>query len=610
MGSRAHIRVLPVSVANKIAAGEVVERPVSVTKELIENAVDAGASRIDVDIAGGGRRLVAVSDNGSGMSRDDALLSFERHATSKIADINDIEKIATLGFRGEALAAIAAVSRLRMKTCKVGEQAGTEIVIAGGKVGDVRETGHPPGTSVEVRDLFFNVPARRKFLRSHQTELSHIRIGFIVQALAHPDIGMVLRADGHETYRLAGEARLDDRLRDLFGPDYLEKLRRADHISGRVSVSGYVSLPSVSRSDRSEQYVFVNGRAVTAPLLGYAVREGYRTLLPKDRHPSVFLFVNMDPGLVDVNVHPTKKEVRFRHPGEIRDCLITSIRRALQSGRPDAAVLTTQPEPQAYPANQVHTRAARDIHLTIESLPPTRTFKYPRMPVAGQASAEHPASEFLPYWTREENGSSERTRELEDSSTPWVWCRVLGQVGSLYVVLETEDGFVLMDPHAAHERVLFERFTSAVLEGSVQTQSLLIPETVELGPKDAMHVRKNLDMFRQMGFGISEFGGDAFVVDALPSYFAAASGQSLLADIAQVLERAGTGESKGKWREESIAQAACRAAAKARDKLTIEEIEQLVIDLARAEMPYTCPHGRPTLIFTSFKELNRKFGRE
>jgi DNA mismatch repair protein MutL len=613
MSPYAHIRVLPIHVANKIAAGEVVERPASVVKELVENAIDSGASQVDIEITAGGSKLIAVRDNGSGMNRDDALLSIERQATSKIRDVEDIEKISTLGFRGEALAAIASVSRFRLQTCLKGEIAGTEIAVTGGKVTDVRDAGCPAGTSVEVRDLFFNVPARRKFLRSHETELSHIRAMFIVQALAHSGIGMSLKVDGRETYRLPPDSKLEERVRDLFGPECMKNLAPVNHANAEVAVSGHVSMPTVSRSDRSEQYIFVNGRPTSAPLLNYAINEGYHTLLPNARHPTVFLFLEMDSELVDVNVHPTKKEVRFRHGNEVRDAVIAAIRAALAS---DKAVAPRQPMMQSAETDRQEARPAAEARLQIENLPPTRAFKYPRMPGVGTGGD----SASIPYGRGADTASTPPAQKKADGSptpsiersqtSPWSWCRVMGQIGSLYVLLEIEDGFVLMDPHAAHERVLFERFMKDVLNGKIHAQTMLIPETVELGPKDALCVRKNLEVLKQMGFGIAEFGGDAFVVDALPAYFTDSSAHSMLPEIAHGLEQAGARGAKGRWREESIAQSACKAAVKARDKLSLDEIERLVVDLAGTEMPYTCPHGRPTLIFTSFKELNKKFGRE
>lgn len=615
MHARPTVRLLPDQVANKIAAGEVVERPASVAKELIENAVDAEATRIEVEVAAGGRKLVAVRDNGAGMSRDDVLLSIERHATSKIRDVDDIENVHTLGFRGEALAAIASVCRFSLKSCPIGEMTGTEIRVSGGKLQDVRDVGGPPGTSVEVRDLFFNVPARRKFLRSHQTELSRLRESFVLAALAHPEIGMSLTVDGHVSSQLAAGSAFEDRLHDLFGADYSRQLCPVSYHGSEVGVEGFTSLPALNRADRQELFVFVNGRPTTAPVIAYAIREAYHTLLPKGRHPSVFLFLSVDPGLVDVNVHPTKREVRFRHSGEVRDTLIQALQKALEAVGQKPGGHAPLDAPSAGRAEAV-SHATPDARLRIDNLPATRVFRYPRLPGTGTPD-QAPSHSDAPLEAEKDfidTSETVRTPAQEAAQTggrPWSWCRVLGQVGSLYVVLETEDGLVLMDPHAAHERVLFENLMQAVNRGAVESQNLLLPETVELRPRDGARVRQHLDMLTSMGFGISEFGGDAFVVDALPACLSGASAQRILVEVVQALEQAGArGADKGRWREEAIAQAACKAAVKARDALQLEAIERLVVDLAGTDMPYTCPHGRPTLIFMSFRELNKKFARE
>ncbi|MBL7076588.1 MAG: DNA mismatch repair endonuclease MutL [Kiritimatiellae bacterium] len=617
MPSPANIRVLPENVVNKIAAGEVVERPASVLKELMENAIDSGATRIDIEIAAGGRKLVAISDNGGGMDRDNALLAIERHATSKIGDVDDIEHINTLGFRGEALAAIASVSRFRLTTSRQGDDSGTEISISGGKIQDVRDIGGPAGTRIEVRDLFFNVPARRKFMRSQQTELTHIRSAFTFQALAHPETGMSLTVDGRVLHRLApgGDAAVADRVRDLFGEDYLRQLRPVEHEADGVHVRGFAGLPAFSRADRTEQYVFVNGRATSAPLLGYAIRTGYHSLLPRDRHPVLILFVSVDPGSVDVNVHPTKKEVRFRRPSEVRDAVIAALQQALAVGG----------SPPAGPAGAIEAGedarphvAVPDLQLAIDDLPPVRVFRYPRMPIqttdgtppppmdqpfgSGGVEREAPSPDGEP--------DSDAGEADEATAAPWSWCRVLGQVGALYVVLEIEDGMVLMDPHAAHERVLYERFMRNFEKGGIATQALLVPETVELRPGDANLVRRHSDVLKRMGIGIADFGGDSFVIDALPAFLAAVRPEQLLAEIVRELEEGGAGRARGKLNEDALIQASCKAAVKSRDALTLDEIEQLVVDLAGTRMPYTCPHGRPTLIYMSYHELNKKFGRE
>jgi DNA mismatch repair protein MutL len=616
VGEQGQIRVLPVEVANKIAAGEVVERPASVVKELVENALDAGSTEIRVDVTAGGRKRMTVSDNGCGMNRDDALLSIEQHATSKIRDVTDIERIATLGFRGEALPAIASVSRFRLVTCRRDEAAGTELLISGGKIQDVREIGCPAGTLVEVRDLFFNVPARRKFLRAAETELAHIRSGFIVHAIAHPAVGMSLTIDGREAYRLPDRSALENRLRELFGSAYFVNLRPAEDRCRGVRVTGYVGLPAVHRSDRDEQYVFVNGRPTGAPLIHHAIREGYHTLLPAGRHPCVFLFIEMDPEGVDVNVHPAKREVRFREPGDVRDAIIGAIRRAL-GGRPAA---TPPPWAAASDAEAAGPGPARQRaeggRLEIQDLPLRKAFRYPRRPIAdlsgmGRGAAGPDAAVRQGGERPADPGSaSPGPASASSHDSPWSWCRVVGQVGTLYVVLETDEGLVLMDPHAAHERVLFDRYLREVLEGAVQSQALLLPQSAELQPRDAVRVRKHLDVLRRMGFGVCEFGADAFVVDALPACLAAGAVQPMLIEIAQNLEQAGTRGADGRWQEEAVAQAACKAAVRAKSRLTIDETERLVVELAQTEMPYTCPHGRPTLILTTYAELDKKFGRE
>ena len=596
------IQLLSDAVANKIAAGEVVERPASVLKELLENAFDAGATRIEVEITAGGRKLVSVSDNGVGMDRENALLAIESHATSKIRDVDDIESIDTMGFRGEALAAIVSVSRFRLVTCAKGDVGGTELLAAAGKIHDVQDVGAPQGTTIEVRDLFFNVPARKKFLRTYQTEAGHLRSCFIMEALAHPDIGMSLTIDGHRVHQLASDGTIDDRIRDLFGKHYFANLHPFSHHVGSFSVSGFLSKPGFSRADRNDQYIFVNGRPTSAAVISYAIREGFRGVLPKDRHPSVFIRMDMNPGDVDVNVHPTKREVRFRRGSDVRDGLLAAIREALTSG----TALPALNEPATAPDGPV-APPRREEQMTIENLPRAEAFRYPRLPAP--EAQRPPPGPAPPVQVDGDAEPQEPEADATSGNAPWTWCRVLGLVGGVYVVLETDDGFILMDPRGAHERVLFERFMRQVRKGTVQGQSLLIPENVELGPKHAACIRQHHDLLRASGFGVSEFGGNAFVVDALPACFANASAGTVLPEMAAELMDSASRGNSGPWREESIARASSRAAVRQRERLKLEEIEALVKDLAQAEMPYTCPHGRPTLIFTSFRELNRRFGK-
>jgi len=595
MAGASRIQILSDHVANKIAAGEVVDRPASVLKELMENALDAGATDLDVEIVEGGRKALVVTDNGCGMNRQDALLSVERHATSKIRDVDDIERISTLGFRGEALAAIAAVSRFALTTRSRDSDSGTELNMIGGKLQDVRDAGCPAGTSVAVRNLFFNVPARKKFLRTDQTEAAHVRHTFLVYAVSHPHVGMCLRVDGQEAYRLPPDSSLEDRIRDLFGLDLVRALRPISHRQPGVDISGFASTPQITRGDKNDQYLFINRRPAAAALLSYAVQEGYGSMVIKGRYPVVFLFLQMEPTLVDVNVHPTKREVRFRQPILVRDSVIESIREAL--ARKVTGTSDTPSLPGSPPAPPE--RLAESL-LEITDLPALKAFSYPRIPLTREPSAGA-AADDAPVRPAEARATP---------AAPWTWCRVLGQIGGLYVILETDEGMVLMDPHAAHERVIYERLLKSAGETEAPSQGLLVPDTVELGPRDAAVVRDQLGLLKQMGFGVAEFGKDAFVVDALPACLGGANSSAVLSEVATALERSGAPRGAGRWEREAIAQAASRAAVHARDRLSLREVEELVVELAKTEMPYTCPHGRPTVISMSFQDLNRKFGRQ
>ena len=579
METSGQIRLLSDQVINKIAAGEVVERPASVLKELLENAFDSGATEITADIIAGGIRAVTVTDNGTGMRPDDAVLSIERHATSKIRDAGDIERIQTMGFRGEALAAIASVSRMALRTRHAEELSGTEVIVTGGKLQSVAETGVPVGTSVEVRDLFFNTPARRKFLRSEQTELAHLRQLFITFALAHPAVALRMTVDGKTVWQLPGGLEVRDRLQALFDRTLADSLRPVDFSAGDVRIRGYAGVPAAHRADRSAQYVFINDRPASAPLIGLAIGRAYESLIPRGRFPVLFLYVQIDPGQVDVNVHPAKREVRFRKPAEVRDAVTAAVTAALSVAEREQPL--SAPMPAAVP------------RLQIEGIPEIRTFNYPRLPMELQ-----------------ENRPPEPAARAPESGTksPWAWCRVMGQVGGIYVVLEMEDGMALMDPHAAHERVLYEQYLAEAEKRAVAVQGLLTPENIELNPAEALCVRRNLGVLRDLGFGISEFGGQTYMVDAMPACLGAVSAAPILRDMLSHMAAGGT-SGAAKWSREQLAQAACSAAVNARVKLTLAETEKLVVDLARARMPYTSPQGRPTLIFMSFSELRRKFGR-
>jgi len=592
------IKLLPDNIINKIAAGEVVDRPASVVKELVENAIDAGASHVEISVIDGGLKLISVSDDGHGMDRDNALLAIERHATSKIRHVDDIERISTLGFRGEALAAISSVSRFTLTTRREQDLSGTEIRINGGRMEDVGETGCPPGTQIAIRNLFFNIPARRKFLKTATTELNHIRQVFMLYALGRPDIGLRLLVDEREIYRLDPESQLEDRIRLMYGPALMQDLKPVNWGGGVVQISGLVSSNRLHRSDRTEQYLFVNGRPASAPVLGYALNESYKDLLPRGRFPVVFLFIQLPPDDVDVNVHPTKKEVRFRKAAPLRDAMIEAVTSSLKKVDKTAAASSKE----RGESNEQPGAPQASEFLKVPDLPALPSFDYPGKPDAGLTGRDDP-------------GDSTETADLGEVSSsssgkaPWHWCRILGQIAGYYVILETDEGMIVMDPQAAHERVLYERMMRDAQKKKIETQGLLVPETINLPPVKAGLIKKHMELFSDLGFGISEFGGDTIMLDALPAILGQLSGEGLLHDIAEQLETLGKSGLSTAILRENIMQAAAQSAVRTTTQLTREELEQLIADLSLAELPYTSPRGRPTLIFTSLQELKKKFGR-
>ena len=633
MADRRQIRLLPVSVANKIAAGEVVERPASVLKELLENSLDAGATRVEVAVTAGGRKLISVTDNGCGMDRDNVLMCLEPQATSKIRDVDDIERISTYGFRGEAIPSIAAVSRLTIKTCAEGDTVGTCVEVAGGQLQDVSEIGFPAGSTFEVRDLFFNVPARRKFLKSFQTEQTHIRIAFILQALAHPEAALRLKVDGRDMFNLAAGATLSERITELFGRELLSAMRPVDYAVGDIRVSGFVGIPTLNRADRGEQYVFVNRRAATAAVIPYALREAYPPL-EGDRKPVVVLFIDLPPTEVDVNVHPTKREVRFRDASAVRDAIIAAVTRALGIA-PKPPIGTAMAVPMGVPGSQFPVPGSQ---IPVAGTPPSLTTYHSPLTTPVQSGTPPPLTTYhSPLTTPAQSGTPPSLTtnnsplttpaaggvapasppaaqadlpQLADDDSPWSWCRVLGQIADGYIIIETDGGYAVVDPQAAHERVIYERMLAAIEAAEPVSQQLLIPESVTLSPGDAARIQENIAILRAMGFGLDPFGGRGeFIVDALPSGIEAADCRTLLTDIAHGIETAGVRRGAEKWKEKAVAMGAARAAVPQVVQLHPEAMARLVNDLARTKMPYTSPRGRPTMLFTSLGELARKFNR-
>jgi DNA mismatch repair protein MutL len=594
------IALLSEAVASQVAAGEVVERPASVVKELVENSLDAGAGRIEVLIRRGGISMIRVVDDGSGMDRDDALLCLERHATSKIRTGADLAAIHTLGFRGEALPSIASVSRFRLTTRERGALAGTEVIVNGGKIESVRDGGDAPGTQVEARQLFYNLPARRKFLRTENTEASHVEHQLHLQAIGHPGVAFVLVNEERVVYQLPPAAHLRERIRDLCGPSLTAGLIEVpEFATDEISIRGFIGKAGVSRSGRQQQLVFLNGRPVENSTLNFALREGYHTALMKGQHPVTFLFIDMDPAAVDVNVHPAKREVRFRDSGTVRDAIVEAVRRALESDR-GAWSQTFRAVPEAVPAlipepEQLALR--KDWSAFPEGIAPLRGAELSTSNFQRPTSKETEA-EPLPV-----PQSAIRDPKSQDF-------RILGVLGKLYVLMENASGLVLVDQHAAHERILFEEMRKRMEDQGVPAQRLLIPLTLQVSPRDADWIARNADTLQRAGIGLEEFGAATFKIDTLPTFLRASDPSQLLRDIIDDLRETSTQSSKLRLGEDMIAKTVCRHAVKANDVLREPELVRLIQDLLACDLPYCCPHGRPTMIQISYGELEKKFGRK
>ncbi|MBX3744055.1 MAG: DNA mismatch repair endonuclease MutL [Verrucomicrobiae bacterium] len=691
------IRLLSEQVANQIAAGEVVERPASVVKELVENSLDAGATRIAVEIAAAGRGLIRVTDDGSGMSRDDALLCLERHATSKITAADDLIRVTTMGFRGEAIPSIASVSRFSLTTRERdvgdGTAPGTQIVIHGGKILEVRESGGAPGTVIEVRGLFFNMPARRKFLRSDETERAHIQHWLTTAALAHPHVAFSLSVEGRTVWHLPAEAAretpadvhrsLRERLRLLVG-DGLEwvavdaegELGAARVAPERpeappetsppspVRIWGWIGAPGVSRATRDDQHLFVNRRPVENRGLNASLLEGYHNALMKGRYPMACLFLELDPAEVDVNIHPAKREVKFHREWAVRRFVAGAVREALkdwhlsatggnstpsavppnpisahgpaavgsesgtrlppapvqpewhqvtgtQPARPSTAAPLAAPTPNP-PAGSAPRGDAASTSAVSGPIDGVKADPGSRMEPDSPATIPSAGSSAGPAGVPSASARAATTAPALVQPLPLlaIPLRVVGVVGRLYVVLESDRGLVLMDQHAAHERVLYEQMLRRMEKGDgAPSQRLLLPETLELSPRDAAFLRENLTALGRLGVGLSEFGERTFLLDALPAFVKSAAPRQFALELVDELRAAGSSVNAWRLGEAVVAKTVCRHSVKANDPLAVPEIEALLDDLRRCDMPYTCPHGRPTLIEMSLRELDRRFGR-
>lgn len=637
------IRILPDNLANQIAAGEVVERPASVVKELVENAIDAGARRVRVEIELGGRRLMRVADDGSGMSRDDAMLAFERHATSKISVPEDLGKIATLGFRGEALASIASVARVEMTTKLDADETATRVVIEGGRIADVGDAPRATGTTIAVRDLFFNTPARRKFMRSEATENFHLTSIVTHYALANPAIGFALTNNGRETLNLAPARDLRERAYQIFGASLIESLLPVS--GGReyvASVSGFVSAPRERRTTRDAQYFFINGRYVRDRVIAGGLIEGYRSVLPHGVYPVAFLFLDVPLEEIDVNVHPAKTEVRFRRAEAVKETIAEAVRSSLASVGIGARTRElADDEPYDLRRSELTPQQPR-IEFPVAATPPVpvaETMSEPfyeiRGPEAGVEAAETLLAADDRFGFRESDGARRaesqsepatsrlppppplppadpalkavRTAEVTDLSPSGI--RPIGQLHDSFIIAVDREGLLLVDQHVAHERILFDKFREREDGRPVESQNLLIPETFDLTPAQAAGFDSVAGELERCGFDLMRLSGRTVSIKAVPSDVAPNEARNLLAEILETVDADRRGAARASLRDEIAASLACKAAVKINMPLTMEKMQWLIDRLLFTSSPTTCPHGRPVILRLTMRDIERGFHR-
>jgi DNA mismatch repair protein MutL len=649
------IRVLTDQVANQIAAGEVVDRPASVVKELLENALDAGATRIRIEVEGGGRKLIRIVDNGCGMVRDDALLAFERHATSKLRTSDDLLAIATLGFRGEALPSIASIARLELETRTAEEPAGTRIEIVGGRMHRVEDAGLPPGTTITVRDLFFNTPARRKFLKSETTELSHVTALVTHYALAHPDKHFELHSATHALLQAPPVAEPADRIFQIFGKETLDHLlpiaaevdlERAglpalppwkqdeDYeppVPGHLRLSGFTSKPELEKLNRNSIYSFVNRRLVRDRLLLHAVSDAYRNILPPTSFPVVLLFLELPPEEVDVNVHPAKTEVRFRQPSFVHDFVRDTLRnKIVQSrpamgflaaldthaasspslmtgvsalpGAPDSAPFTggaesfaLEPVRLAPAAQRLDFTAADGISVAVEEAA--------ALAVLNALPAEAIAQAAAPAAIGAVNGDEATTLRALASLKP------IGQLRESFILATNEEGLWIIDQHVAHERVLFEKILREREVERMQRQRLLMPLLIDLTPAQMVAFAEIADELERNGFEVEPFGPRTLAIKAAPVGLEGRELEHMLTEVLEQSDRLDQRENLGTARARIAASLACHSAIKINMPLDPERMAWLLRELGKTELPTSCPHGRPIALRYSWKDIERAFHR-
>ncbi len=664
------IKILPDNLANQIAAGEVVERPASVVKELVENSIDAGAMRVQIDIELGGRRLMRVSDDGEGMMRDDAVLSFERHATSKIKTLEDLGKIETLGFRGEALASIASVAKVELITKTAEDAAATRVFIEGGKLRDVKDFARPTGTTISVRDLFFNTPARRKFMRSEATENYHITNIVTHYALANHEIAFTLTNNGREVLRLSPAKDLRERAFQIFGAGLIESLLPVD--GGRefiAKIKGFVSAPRERRTTREAQFFFINGRFVRDKIIAGGLLEGFRAVLPHGVYPVAFLFLEVPLEEIDVNVHPSKTEVRFRRSQAVKEVISEAIRGALSSvgifpnqesrvenrepfenqiiedinpktadhfiNQPKIEFQISDDKSNNVSFNEnietvdkvVTDEKIAETDLKISEMSDVEIFSNDFEQAAQEKSresrVESQESESENQITEQTKDKGQRTndelpplnsaekvvKEIDVEKLSTAKIRPIAQLHNSYIIAVDDEGMLLIDQHVAHERILFDKFRRKENERRIESQNLLLPETFDLTPAQAVAFDLVADELENVGFALMRLSGRTIAVKAVPTDLPPSEVRNLLAEILDSLDSVKRGNARETLRDDIAASLACKAAVKVNMRLTPEKMQWLIDRLLLTSSPTTCPHGRPVILRLTMKDIERGFHR-
>ncbi|OEZ00112.1 MULTISPECIES: DNA mismatch repair endonuclease MutL [Stenotrophomonas] len=616
------IRQLPEILINQIAAGEVVERPASVVKELVENALDAGASRVDIDLEEGGVRLIRIRDDGGGIAPEELPLAVSRHATSKIASLDDLEAVATLGFRGEALPSIASVSRFTLASRRRSDEHGSALQIEGGKLGEVTPRAHAPGTTVEVRELFYNVPARRKFLRAERTELGHIEEWLRSLALARPDVELRVSHNGKPSRRYKpGDLYSDARLGETLGEDFATQAMRVDHSGAGLRLHGWIAQPHYSRASTDQQYLYVNGRSVRDRSVAHAVKMAYGDVLFHGRQPAYVLFLELDPTRVDVNVHPAKHEVRFRDSRLIHDFVYRTLKEALAETRAGmtavgasaegvaeaaAAMYATAPAGNGYAlagggggggmGSQAWRPQQSPLGLRVADAPSAYAALYARPPGSDDSSLPPmPSEQGLPV-------------TAADSGVPPLGYAV-AQLHGIYILAENAEGLIVVDMHAAHERIGYERLKTAHDATGLHAQPLLVPITLAVGERDADTAEREAETLTALGFEITRSGPGSLHVRSIPALLANAEPEGLLRDVLTDLREHGQSRRIASARDELLSTMACHGAVRANRRLTLPEMNALLRDMEITERSGQCNHGRPTWARFSLAEIDRWFLR-